>query len=859
VISEDGYILTNFHVIQDSDRITVEIPEGGNGRVRQYEAEVVGQDRSTDLALIKVDADRRLPHLELGDSDRLRVGDWVMAIGNPIVYDRTVTVGVVSAKGRVLPDLSSDFSLDDYIQTDAAINFGNSGGPLVNIYGEVVGVNTAISVAGQGIGFAVPIGIAKGILDQLKADGRVARGYLGIELGQMDQKMAEGLGLPNAEGALVNNVAPDLPAEAAGIRPGDVIISIDDEKVESTNQLVRLISKHRPGDRVRIKVLRRGEERTFTAKLTDREEHVIAARFQEQQRAPSQEMLGISVGELTSEIRRNLDLDRSLEGVVVTNVNRTSEAWEEGIREGDVITEVNQEPIGGSSMPTRRDSFRSACGTTDPALRRTLAGPRCSRKGDGGKFGFPPSPFLCILGPEEKMKRRILVVDDEEAIRKSLQRILDYEGYESILAASAEEGLKAVEAERPDLILLDIKMPRMDGLELLAKLREKHSVPVIMISGHATVATAVEATKLGAFEFLEKPLERDRVLLILRNALEQSRLAEENRELRGRLERGYEMVGGSPAMKTLRQAIERAAPTNATVLVTGESGVGKELVAREIHRLSQRCDLAFIQVNCAAIPEDLIESELFGHEKGSFTGATARQTGKFVQADGGTIFLDEIGDMSPRTQAKVLRVLQNGEVEPVGAAKTLTVDVRVLAATNHDLESAITAGTFREDLFFRLNVIPIRCPPLRDRRQDIPALIDHFVQTIARDNNLAGRRLTEAAAQYLESLPWPGNIRELRNAVERLVIMAPGEVIDVGDIEGLLPSQPTVPAAIADESGSLQQVREVAERQFLIDKLEEFNWNIARTARAIGTPRSNLYKKMDQYRIRRGGAKSGTT
>jgi serine protease Do len=358
IISADGYILTNYHVVEDSDKVQVEVPDGGNGRVQRYEAEIVGEDPSTDLALIKIDAEGRLPYLELGNSDRLRVGDWVMAIGNPIVYDRTVTVGVVSAKGRVLPDLSADFSLDDYIQTDAAINFGNSGGPLVNIYGEVVGVNTAISVAGQGIGFAVPIDIAKGILNQLKEDGRVARGYLGIELGQLDPDMAEGLGLASADGALVNNVAPNLPADEAGIRPGDVIIAVDGEEITSTNQLVRVISAHRPGERVRITVLRRGEERTFTARLTDREENVLAARFQEPRRTPTQEVLGISVGELTSEIRRSLDLDRGLDGVVVTDVNRTSEAWEEGIREGDVITEVNQEPIG--SVDEFRESVEAA-------------------------------------------------------------------------------------------------------------------------------------------------------------------------------------------------------------------------------------------------------------------------------------------------------------------------------------------------------------------------------------------------------------------------------------------------------------------------------------------------------------------
>ncbi len=450
------------------------------------------------------------------------------------------------------------------------------------------------------------------------------------------------------------------------------------------------------------------------------------------------------------------------------------------------------------------------------------------------------------------MKRRVLIVDDEEAIRKSLQRILDYEGYESILAGSAEEAIRAAENDHPDLILLDIKMPRMDGMEVLARLREFSQVPVVMISGHGTIATAVEATRLGAFDFLEKPLERERILLVLRNALAQRKLSEENRDLRRRVENRFQMVGRSAAMKSLREAIAKAAPTSATVLITGESGVGKELVAREIHRLSKRQWEPFIQVNCAAIPEDLIESELFGHEKGSFTGASAKQIGKFVQADGGTIFLDEIGDMSPRTQAKVLRVLQSGEVEPVGGARVFTVDVRVLAATNHDLDKAIEAKTFREDLFFRLNVIPMHCSPLRERREDISELIRHFVLAVSGENNYQERRLTEGAIRYMETLNWRGNIRELRNAVERLVIMAAGPDIEVADVKTLLPRVKSSPAPEpSGESGSLQEARENAERKYLIDKLEANSWNIARTARAIGTPRSNLYKKMEQYGIRR--------
>ena len=447
------------------------------------------------------------------------------------------------------------------------------------------------------------------------------------------------------------------------------------------------------------------------------------------------------------------------------------------------------------------------------------------------------------------MKGRILVVDDEEAIRKSLQRILKYEGYDPVCVPSPEEALEAVRSAEPDLILLDIKMPRMDGMEVLSRIRKQSRVPVVMISGHGTITTAVEATKLGAFDFLEKPLERERVLLVLRNALNQGRLSEENRELRRRVDKQFEIIGDSPSMVSLREEIARAAPTSATVLITGESGVGKELVAREIHRLSQRNGKSFVQVNCAAIPEELIESELFGHEKGAFTGATSRQIGKFVQADDGTILLDEIGDMSPRTQAKVLRVLQNGEVEPVGSPRTLTVDVRVLAATNHDLEAAIREGKFREDLFFRLNVIPVRCKPLRERREDIPELIRHFGEAICRENQFRMKEFTAAAVRRLEELPWPGNVRELRNAVERLVIMGPAERIDAMDVEELL----SVLQEDREEApvGSLQEIRESAERKFLLEKLRENHWNISKTARAIGTPRSNLYKKLEQYGIKK--------
>ena len=461
--------------------------------------------------------------------------------------------------------------------------------------------------------------------------------------------------------------------------------------------------------------------------------------------------------------------------------------------------------------------------------------------------------FSGVMAP--RRKPQVLVVDDETDIRSSLRMILEYEGYDMAEAGSGEDALARVDALRPDAIVLDIKMPRMDGLEVLARLRQADSaVPVIVISGHGTIATAVEATKLGAFDFMEKPLERERVLLVLRNALERRRLEDENRDLKLGFEERYKLIGDSAAMGAVREAMALAAPVKAAVLITGESGTGKELVARAIHRNSPRAAKSFVKVNCAAIPDELIESELFGHEKGSFTGASRDQAGKFSQADGGTIFLDEIGDMSLRTQSKVLRALQDGEIEPVGAAKSFVVDVRVIAATNKRLEEEIAAGRFREDLFFRLNVVPILLPPLRDRRDDIPALVGEFSTAFARENGTKPKLFAADAVEALARLPWRGNVRELRNAVERLLIMTPRPSIRAADIPpglGLAPAATEAPAAAMPPISTLQEFKDATEKAFILAKLEENEWNVAATAKAIDTPRSNLYKKLETYGIRR--------
>jgi two-component system, NtrC family, nitrogen regulation response regulator NtrX len=450
------------------------------------------------------------------------------------------------------------------------------------------------------------------------------------------------------------------------------------------------------------------------------------------------------------------------------------------------------------------------------------------------------------------VKAKVLIIDDEEAIRSSLQMMFEYEGYDCLQAASGPAGLKIVETYQPDIVFLDIKMPQVDGLEVLKTLKQDpNAPPVVILSGHGTVKTAVEATKLGAFDFIEKPPDSERILLVARNALSQKKLVEENRRLKLSFDERYRMEGESAALQKVWEAIRRAAPTNATVLITGESGVGKELVARAIHRNSLRKDETFVQVNCAAIPEELIESELFGHEKGSFTGATEKQIGKFELAHKGTIFLDEVGDMSLRTQAKVLRVLQEGEVERIGSQKTIQVDVRVIAATNKDLEAAIEKGLFREDLYFRLSVIPVPVPPLRERPEDIPPLVRHFVKQFSAENNFKPKTFAPAAVEGLKRHTWRGNARELKNTIERLIIMVEGDEIKPEHLADVLrrPGAAGDTAAPAEAVGSLQDFKASAERAFLVQKLRESRWNISATATAIGTPRSNLYKKLEQYAI----------
>ena len=452
------------------------------------------------------------------------------------------------------------------------------------------------------------------------------------------------------------------------------------------------------------------------------------------------------------------------------------------------------------------------------------------------------------------MSRRVLVIDDEPGIRQALGQLLDYEGFEVKTASGGAEGITLYDSFRPQLVFLDVKMAGLDGLEVLKRLRQADpTATVVMISGHATIQTAVEATQLGAYDILEKPLDTDRVLVLLRNAFENRQLSEENARLRETIDSRYEIVGRSFGIRALLDRIEKVAATPARVLITGENGTGKELVARAIHRQSTRAKKPFVEVNCAAIPGELIESELFGHMKGSFTGAVSDRAGKFEQADGGTLFLDEIGDMSANAQAKVLRVLQDGVVTRIGGNKPVQVDVRVLAATNKHLEEEISAGRFREDLFYRLNVVPIAVPALRERREDIPQLVVHFLQQLAARDGLPARGITDDAIRRLQDLEWQGNVRELRNTVERLVILASHAIIGVADVDRLVGRRAAESPGLGGllDIATFEEFKQAAERAYLLAKLRAFDWNVSETARALDMPRSNLYKKIERYALQR--------
>ncbi len=455
-----------------------------------------------------------------------------------------------------------------------------------------------------------------------------------------------------------------------------------------------------------------------------------------------------------------------------------------------------------------------------------------------------------------KSKATILITDDEKSIRNTLREILEFENYNIMEAENGEKALATIQKERIDLVILDIKMQGMDGIEVLERIKKMEpGLPVIMISGHGTIKIAVEATKLGAFDFLEKPPDLNRLLISIRNGLNSSELIKENKQIRTELYGSTEIIGNSPGIQSIKKLISKVASSSSRVLITGENGTGKELVARAVHDQSERSSKKFVDVNCAAIPSDLLESELFGHEKGAFTGASGQRIGKFEQADGGTLFLDEIGDMTSDSQAKVLRALQENRIVRVGGNKPIDIDVRILAATNKDLQHEIQEGNFREDLFHRLNVIPIQLPPLRERREDIPLLANWYLNKLSEKEIIfSGKSFSDDALETLQKMEWPGNIRELQNIVERVALLSSDQQISASDIDRLTISKGKSKDQLSvkiDNTESFHDYKEEAEKLFLLKKLEKYDWNISSTADAIGIQRSHIYTKMKKYGIER--------
>lgn len=469
---------------------------------------------------------------------------------------------------------------------------------------------------------------------------------------------------------------------------------------------------------------------------------------------------------------------------------------------------------------------------------------------EGGEGVRILAQTLGLCYKNQMKEEKILVIDDEENILKSLKMVLGYEDYQVFTFSTGLDGLEFFKKEKPEVVLLDVKMPGIKGLDLLRQFKDlSQFAEVIMISGHSGISEAITASKLGAFDFLEKPISRDKLLLTVNNALEKVKLLKENYNLKSHSLKKYQLVGDSRLIRDLRESIKKVAKSDSYVLIHGDSGTGKELIARQIHLLSKYRRNRFVQVNCAAIPEELIESELFGHEKGSFTGASEKKIGKFEIANKGTLFLDEIGDLSLRAQAKVLRALEEGEVQRVGSSEIKNVDVRVIAATNKDLKKEIKNGTFREDLYFRLNVIPLYSPALKEHLEDIPVLVDHFIDYFSRENNFKQKEFSPEVIEVFKGYEWKGNVRELRNLVERLMIMTAAPVIRKKDLPDYLSRETEHQRNIFQTIEKWKDFKQQSEKQFLMEKLKKYDYNIARTGREIGIPRSNLYKKIEQYGI----------
>ena len=876
-----GLVVTNDHVVRGALRVIITLHDG-----RERPARAVRHDPRSDLALVAIDADG-LTAARWGDSERLDLGDWVLAIGQPFGLAGTVTAGIVSGKGRGL----GQTPYEDLIQTDAAINPGNSGGPLVNLDGEVVGINTAIKTQGggyEGVGFAVPAARARRIAGDLAESGRVRRSSIGVLIGKLDPATAERIKKPGA--VPVASVAPIGPAADAGLRAGDVIVAVGGVPARGVGMLQSAIEIAPVGKPLALTILRGGETRAIDVRpvALDPGEvgHVEApppAAVESPSDAPRPKSseahdarrptrfpeLGLRLSEPTPEVVRLFGLDAAPKGLFVRGIEPGGPADRGGLEIGMILTDVAGRRV--ETLADAREALARRDASRDLVVRvlrgekaefRVLLDLNASRP-DVGARGW-----IEARRPGGAMiSRRILVVDDNRWERDQLCALLALDGLEAVAEGDAREAIHRLRAESFRLLITDWSMPEIDGLSLVRQVRaEKIPIGIVLLTGYGDTSLAVEAMKAGADDFESKPVDPVRLRRLVTRVMDRRVLLDEKEELRRQEKRLFgfhDMVSRSVRMRKVFDLIEQVGPLGSTVLIHGETGTGKDLVARAIHACDTRRHGPFVAVNCAALTASLLESELFGHEKGAFTGADRLHQGRFERADGGTLFLDEVGDVPAPMQAKLLRILQTGEFERVGGVQTIKVDVRVVAASNKRLEDEVKERRMRADLFYRLNVIRVDLPPLRERPEDIPLLVAHFLDI---QHGHSFPAVTEVHAEAMQAMldhSWPGNIRELENAVRAAVAMTDGPILQRESLPPTVVPRPALDAAgpLIDIERPLHTVTDSlvqrVERDYFARLLELYKGNVARCARHSGLSRRSVTQKLQKYRLDRRAFRVG--
>ena len=881
ILRENGFILTNAHVVEDADKIEVSLLDG-----RTFKAEVRGVDAPSDIAVIKIDA-KGLPTARLADSSKVRVGEFAIAIGAPYALDYSVTFGHVSAKDRAgVIDPSETTAMMDqaFIQTDANINPGNSGGPLVNIEGEVIGVNALIRGLHTGIGFAVPINLAREVAEKIITDGKFTRAWLGIEIKALADYPEVRELLPDVKaGVVVRAIVPEGPAAGSKLRPGDVITAVEGQQVATVQRLRDAVRPKAVGKEITLDVYRKTSEKggkymKIAVKPGEWIDPAAAPALTSNgsgDNTPGNEF-GIKVKALTPSLAKQLGTEITA-GVVVSSVDRNSLAAESGIKPGDIITSINHQSI--SSPRQFHEAAKKASSKKGVMVEFISEGTdKFEVLKDGDQYAEPPhwSPRAPAGDRRLSMSQRphILLIEDDASAAAALRRVLADEGYAVACDARGDTGLLAAQQNDFEVVITDLKLPGLNGLDLVRQLHvAKPRLPIILITAHGTTETAIEATKLGAYDYLLKPFEMEELLDLVGRAVASSRLMSQPVEMGEGLSAGNAIIGNSRMMQNIYKEIGRVAAKPVTVLIRGETGTGKELIARALYQHSDRSRAPFVAVNCAAIPETLLESELFGHERGAFTGAENRRIGRFEQANGGTLFLDEIGDLSSNTQAKLLRVLQEKYVHRLGGKEAIPIDARVIAATHRDLETALREKTFREDLYYRLSVVVIKVPALHQRAEDIPDLVRYFMQRHGVEFDIASPSIQTEAVQFLQAQPWPGNVRELENVVRQALLLAGKYTISLQHVQQVVAkigesasapnqsiatgiSEYLVRASQGEMTGVHGRVIEEVERELFAQAIQMAQGNQARAARWLGVSRITMREKLHRFGLHPSGERT---